>query len=102
MRGVGPTLFEPIHPLRLLGALGRQHPRGPCSVVQALGPGAARLGLCEGIYTAPRYRVLVVKQGKKVKSGLSFTDYVAQDFTAADQGRLAPIIALMRMLDEDL
>ena len=51
---------------------------------------------------APRYRVLAVKQGKKVKSGLSFTDYVAQDFTAADQGRLAPIIALMRMLDEDL
>ena len=44
----------------------------------------------------------MVKQGKKVESGLSFTDYVAQDFTAANQGRLAPIIALMRMLDEDL
>jgi len=65
-------------------------------------PRACYSTLCESISTAPLYRVLVVKQGKKVKSGLSFTDYVAQDFTAADQGRLAPMIALMRMLDEEL
>ena len=65
-------------------------------------PRACYSTLCESISTEPVYRVLVVKQGKKVKSGLSFVDYVAQDFTAADQARLAPMIALMQMLDEGL
>jgi hypothetical protein len=65
-------------------------------------PRACYSTLCESISTAPVYCVLVVKQGKKVKSGLSFVDYVAQDFTVADQTRLAPMIALMQMLDEGL
>ena len=65
-------------------------------------PRACYSTLCESISTAPVHRVLVVKQGKKVKSGLSFADYVAQDFTAADQARLAPMMALIQMLDEGL
>jgi hypothetical protein len=65
-------------------------------------PRACYVTLCESISTAPLYRVLVVKRGKQVRSGLSFTDYAAQNFTAADQARIAPIIALMQVLDEDL
>ena len=65
-------------------------------------PRACYTTLCESISTAPLYRVLVVKQGKKVQTGLSFTDYVAQDFTAPDQARLASMIALMHLLDEEL
>jgi hypothetical protein len=58
--------------------------------------------LCESIAIPATYRILVAKQGKQVKGGLSFTDYDAQDFTTVDQARLAPAVALMRVLDEEL
>ena len=57
--------------------------------------------LCESISIPSVYRVLVVKQGKQVKGGLSSTDFVAQDFTAVDQARLAPAVALIRVLDNE-
>lgn len=57
---------------------------------------------CEIISIPATYRILITKQGKQVKGGLSFTDYCAQDFTTADQARLAPAVALMRVLDEEL
>ncbi len=56
---------------------------------------------CESISIPAVYRVLVVKQGKQVKGGLSSTDFVAQDLTAADQARLAPAVALIRVLDKE-
>ncbi|WP_460615761.1 hypothetical protein [Hymenobacter seoulensis] len=56
---------------------------------------------CESISTAPIHRVLLVKQGQYLKTGLSFTDYVAQDFTRADQARIAPLIAVMHELEKD-
>jgi hypothetical protein len=76
--------------------------RARLSRLMAQVPRACYSTLCESISTAPLYRVLVVKRGMQVQSGLSFTDYVAQDFTAADQARIVPIIPLMQMLDEDL
>jgi hypothetical protein len=56
---------------------------------------------CESISIPAVYRGLVVKQGKQVKGGLSSTDFVAQDFTALDQARLAPAVALIRVLDKE-
>ena len=56
---------------------------------------------CESISIPSVYRVLVVKQDKQVKGGLSSTDFVAQDLIAADQARLAPAVALIRVLDKE-
>ncbi|OGX82205.1 hypothetical protein [Hymenobacter coccineus] len=66
-------------------------------------PRGCYVTLCERISIPAVYRVLVVKQGQQAKGGLSSADFVAQDFTAADQARLAPAVAvaLIRVLDKE-
>lgn len=57
--------------------------------------------LCESISTSPVLQALLIKRGPKVQTGILFEDTpYLPDYTPADQARVAPVAAFMRLLDK--
>lgn len=57
--------------------------------------------LCESISTSPVLQALLIKRGQRVQTGMLFEDTpYLPDYTPADQARVAPVAAFMRLVDK--
>lgn len=57
--------------------------------------------LCESISTSPVPQAVLIKRGQRVQTGMLFEDTpYLPDYTPADQARVAPVVAFIRLLDK--
>ncbi|TVT39300.1 hypothetical protein FNT36_16730 [Hymenobacter setariae] len=57
--------------------------------------------LCESISTSPVLQAVLIKRGQRVQTGMLFEDTpYLPDYTPADQARVAPVAAFLRLVDK--